>query len=81
MSLKGTLATMTLPDLLQWLSGSVKTGPLKLTNGRFSKEILFQGGVIVSSSNSIPDYAKPENVLAMTEAIHKYGEYPIKSGG
>ena len=54
MSLKGTLATMTLPDLLQWLSGSVKTGPLKLTNGRFSKEILFQGGVIVSTSSNDP---------------------------
>ncbi len=33
------------------------------------------GGYIVSSSNSIPDYAEAENVLAMTEAIYEYGKY------
>ncbi len=41
------------------------------------KEIAPGGGYIVSSGNSIPSYCKPENVLAMVEAIQKYGKYPI----
>ena len=36
------------------------------------------GGYIISSSNSIPDYVKTENVIAMAEAIQKYGKYPLK---
>ncbi len=39
--------------------------------------IALGGGYIVSSSNSIPSYAKPENFLAMAKAIQKYGKYPI----
>lgn len=35
------------------------------------------GGYMVSSSNSVPDYAKPTNVKAMADAVHKYGKYPI----
>ena len=33
------------------------------------------GGYIIGSSNSIPSYAKPENLLAMSRAIRKYGVY------
>jgi hypothetical protein len=33
------------------------------------------GGYIAGSSNSIPFYAQPENVLAMARAIKKYGLY------
>ncbi len=33
------------------------------------------GGYIAGSSNSIPFYARPENVRAMTLAIKKYGSY------
>ena len=36
------------------------------------------GGYIVSSSNSIPSYAKPENLKAMAKAIQEFGRYPIK---
>ena len=41
------------------------------------KEIAPGGGYIVSSGNSIAAYCKPENVIAMAEAIQKYGKYPI----
>ena len=41
------------------------------------KNIVPGGGYIVSSSNSIPSYAKPGNVLAMANAIQKYGQCPI----
>lgn len=35
------------------------------------------GGYIAGSANSIPYYARAENVLAMVQAIKKYGVYPI----
>jgi uroporphyrinogen decarboxylase len=35
------------------------------------------GGYIISSSNSIPSYAIPENVKTMAEAIQEFGSYPI----
>jgi len=36
------------------------------------------GGYMVSSSNSIPDYARPENVQALARAVQKYGRYPLE---
>ena len=35
------------------------------------------GGYMVSSSNSIHQSCKPENVIAMAEATHEFGNYPI----
>ncbi len=35
------------------------------------------GGYIISSAMTLADYCKPENVLAMADAIKDYGEYPI----
>ena len=35
------------------------------------------GGYILSSANSLPDYCKVENVLAMAAAVKKYGAYPL----
>jgi uroporphyrinogen decarboxylase len=35
------------------------------------------GGYMITSANSLADYCKTENVLAMAEAIRKYGKYPI----
>lgn len=35
------------------------------------------GGYIVTSGNSLAGYCRPENVLAMTRAVRKYGAYPI----
>jgi hypothetical protein len=54
LALNGSLTTMSLPDLLQWLAGAGKTGALGLTNGRFRKEILFRAGRIVASSSDDP---------------------------
>lgn len=42
------------------------------------KELGPGGGYGLSSSNSIPDYVKPENFKAMVETGKKYGKYPIK---
>ena len=38
----------------------------------------FNGGYIISSSNSIHSSVKPENYLAMLRATKKFGKYPIK---
>jgi uroporphyrinogen decarboxylase len=35
------------------------------------------GGYCVCSSNSIPEYVKPENYRAMVETTKKFGKYPI----
>ena len=36
------------------------------------------GGYIVTSANSIASYCRAENVLAMAQAVHKYGSYPLE---
>lgn len=36
------------------------------------------GGYIITSANSLPDYCKAENILAMARAIKKYGMYPLE---
>lgn len=36
------------------------------------------GGYILASANSITDFCKVENILAMIEAKEKYGNYPIQ---
>ena len=36
------------------------------------------GGYMITSSNSIPRYANPENVKVMADTIRKYAEYPLK---
>ena len=38
------------------------------------------GGYIVTSGNSLASYLRPENVLALSEAAHKYGRYPLDVG-
>ncbi len=35
------------------------------------------GGYIVTSGNSLAGYLKPENVLALSQAVQKYGRYPL----
>ena len=36
------------------------------------------GGYIVTSGNSVASYCRPENVLAMAQAVQKYGRYPLE---
>ena len=35
------------------------------------------GGYIITSGNSLASYLRAENVVAMSEAVRKYGTYPI----
>ena len=52
MSITGNLKTMELAELLQWLSGAMKTGTLVVENGRVTKQIFFRDGMIVSSAST-----------------------------
>src|SRR5262245_28919915 len=52
--LTGNLATMSLPDLLQWAGRCRKTGTLALREGPLVKRILFADGAIVGSASNDP---------------------------
>ena len=55
MSLQGNLRTILLPDVLQWISQSRKTGILHLRDpGGVSKRILFKDGDVLSTASSDP---------------------------
>jgi uncharacterized protein DUF4388 len=54
MAIHGTLTTMSVSDLLQFLAAGRKTGTLKLGRGKIVKQIYFQGGLIVGSNTNDP---------------------------
>ena len=54
MSLSGNLETMGLPEVLQWISTSRKTGTLYLRRASIEKRIVFQAGGIYSSWSNHP---------------------------
>jgi hypothetical protein len=54
MSLAGDLRTMSLPDVLQWISVGRKTGTLHVRRASIHKKIAFQEGVIFSSWSNDP---------------------------
>jgi hypothetical protein len=54
MALQGSIQTMNVPDLLQFLAVGRKTGQLKFSHGKVLKGIYFENGVIVGSSTNDP---------------------------
>jgi len=54
MGIRGTLNTMSVSDLLQFLAAGRKTGTLKLGRGDIVKQIYLEDGVIVGSSSNDP---------------------------
>ncbi|GBC85586.1 hypothetical protein HRbin11_02036 [bacterium HR11] len=54
MEIRGTLKTMSLPDLLRWLSESQQTGALVFQVGPVRKKLFFQNGALVAASSSDP---------------------------
>jgi hypothetical protein len=54
MALQGSLQTMSVPDLLQFLAVGRKTGLLKFSHGKVVKGIYFENGTIVGSSTTDP---------------------------
>src|SRR6266566_9735083 len=54
MAIHGNLTTMSVPDLLQFLATGGKTGALKFSRGKITKEIYFESGLIVGSYSNDP---------------------------
>jgi hypothetical protein len=54
MAIQGTLTTMSVPDLLQFLATGRKTGSLKFGRAKVSKQIFFDHGLIVGSFSNDP---------------------------
>jgi Domain of unknown function (DUF4388) len=54
MAIQGTLTTMSLTDLLQFLAAGRKTGTLKFDRNKITKQVYFQKGLIVGSKSNDP---------------------------
>jgi hypothetical protein len=54
MTIAGNLRTMSLADMLQWLSSSSKTGTLVVDGPDFTKRIFFRAGDVVAVSSDNP---------------------------
>jgi hypothetical protein len=54
MSIRGTLETMSVADLLQFVAAGRKTGTLKIGRGSIIKQIFLEEGVIVGSGSNDP---------------------------
>jgi Domain of unknown function (DUF4388) len=54
MAIQGTLKTMSLTDLLQFVAAGRKTGTLKFDQGKVTKQVYFQKGLIVGSKSNDP---------------------------
>jgi hypothetical protein len=53
-AIQGTLETMSLTDLLQFLAAGRKSGTLKFDQGKITKQIYFKKGMIVGSKSNDP---------------------------
>jgi hypothetical protein len=54
MAIQGTLKTMSLTDLLQFLAAGRKSGTLKFDHGKITKQVYFKKGMIVGSKSNDP---------------------------
>lgn len=54
MAIHGTLKTMSLTDLLQFLAAGRKSGTLRFDRGNVSKQVYFENGLIVGSKSNDP---------------------------
>src|SRR4029078_11802956 len=53
-AIQGTLKSMSLTDLLQFLATARKSGTLKFDQGKITKQIYFKNGMIVGSKSNDP---------------------------
>lgn len=85
MGLKGNLATIILPDVLQWLSTSQKTGILHVRGAQgVTKKVFFKAGVVVSSASSDPREYLGQFLISRgyltEEQLNKAMETQLKTG-
>jgi len=66
MSLSGTITTYPLPDLLQWLAMTRKTGIVSLVSGEITVTLVFRDGILLTASSS--------------DASRRLGQYLLAQG-
>ena len=75
MPLFGTLKTMALPDLLQWLATARMSGTLRVERNKVSKSIIFRDGEVVGCSSDDP----PERLGQFLLARGKISEEQLRA--
>src|SRR5262245_60351879 len=72
MPLSGTFSSMSLPDLLQWLSHAGKTGTLEVERNKVIRRIVFRDGRVISCSSDEPTQLLGHHLVSrarITESI------------
>src|SRR3974390_760426 len=90
MSLRGSLATMSIAEILQFLENARKTGRLVVGRGNISKQIFSEKGVIVGSISNDPKeffgqfllhYGKVEEAqLRSALEVHRHSKERLRRG-
>jgi curved DNA-binding protein CbpA len=77
---QGSLETMPLSNILQWLADSKKTGTLIVTIGAEDKRIVLRNGVIVSASSNLEKERFGNIIIKMGYVTQKQVESLLKEG-
>lgn len=77
---QGSLETMPLSNILQWLADSKKTGTLIVTIGDEDKRIVLKNGVIVSASSNLEKERFGNIIIKMGYVTQKQVEGLLKEG-
>jgi hypothetical protein len=74
MPIQGSLSTMTVPELLMWISQCQKTGTLEIRSSKWKEIMAFENGALIFSSSSNPDRTLGRLLMKhgiVTEDMHK----------
>jgi hypothetical protein len=74
MAVQGSLATMSVPEVLQWIAQGRKTGTLFLSTTKGDLQIAFDGGLLIFSSSPDPEQTLGRLLIrkgVITEAAHE----------
>lgn len=74
MPIQGTLRTMSVPELLTWISQYNKTGTLEIRTATTTETMAFENGALIFSSSSNPEATLGRILIAngvVTEQMHK----------
>ena len=78
MAIQGTLKTMNLTDLLQFLAAGRKTGTLRFDCGKITKQVYFKNGLIVGSKSNDPKEYLGQTLLHYGKHITLVDTYLVR---
>ena len=82
MPLQGSLSTMSVPELLMWISQYQKTGTLEIRTGGTVETMAFDNGALIFSSSSNPDATLGRLLMdngLVTEEMHSRARHLRKT--